>query len=76
MAMACCAQPRSKAAEWNSGPLSTPIRRGFPATGQSASTPRRASHGPLSPATWVRHSPTLVADGASSDRCRPAMQRL
>lgn len=76
MAMPCCPQPRSKAAEWNSLALSTPIRAGLPATGQLAVTPIRSSQGAFSAATWVRHRPTLVAEGGSSVRWKPAMQRL
>jgi hypothetical protein len=56
--------------------LSTPMRRGRPMTGQSASTPISSSQGALSAAMWARQRSTLVAEGGSRVTWKPAMQRL
>ena len=74
--MPCCTQPRSKASEWNSGPLSTNTSPGRPWHGQSASTPSLRRQAALSSAAWTRQRPATVADGASNERCKPGMQRL
>ena len=47
-----------------------------PRTGQTASIPRSASQLSLPSAAWARQSATDVADGGSSERWKPATQRV
>lgn len=57
IAMSCWAHPRASASEWNSLALSTPMHRGRPVAGHSASTSISASQGRLSAAMCARHEP-------------------
>ncbi len=74
--MPYCSQPRFSASDRNSLALSRCSRSGMPRTGHSASMPRSASQPSLASAAWVRQSATDVAEGGSSDRWKPATQRV